>query len=402
MRVNVNSKIDTMKTILYFYVGFHGKSGLPTFNSFEYRFLETFCKKYRVIVAVFTRGGKHLTERIAPENAEIVFIRDLPFINRTPDVIRWPIQAVVHILQVAMLIRSIRPDVVNGNWITRSSGFYCAVTNFHPLLATAWGSDILIEAKKSRLLRAFGRFTLRVADAVIIDSEVQRRAVLELGCKPSKIYCFPWGIDLDTFRPNGRLKNPLELGWSQLKVVVSTRMHAPVYGVEYLIRAIPLIVSKVKEARFLIVGDGPLFEYHKKLAKELGVGEQIKFLGRVPNDLIPTMLNSGDLYVSTSFSDGTSASLLEAMACGLPVVATRIPANEEWIEPGENGFLVSPGDSSELAESISAILKNDQLRMTMRSRNLKIAKEKADWKKNSLVLEQCICDLLKMGKHATG
>lgn len=393
------TKADTMKTILYFYVGFHGKSGLPSFNSFEYRFLETFCKKYRVVVAVFTRGGKHLTDRIAPANAEIVYIRDLPLIHRIPEVIRWPIQTVVHILQVAILIRSIRPDLVNGNWITRLSGFYCAVANFHPLLATAWGSDILIEAKESRILRAFARFTLRVADAVIIDSEVQRRAVLELGCKSSKVYCFPWGIDLDKFRPNRSLRNPFEPGRNQTKVVVSTRMHSAVYGVEYLIRAIPPIISKVKEARFLIVGDGPLFEYHKKLARELGVNDQVKFLGRVRNDLIPTVLNSGDLYVSTSFSDGTSASLLEAMACGLPVVATRIPANEEWIEPGENGFLVSPGNSSELAEFISAILQDDRLRMAMRAQNLKLAKERADWKKNSLVLEQCICDLLNTDKH---
>jgi len=390
-----DARPEPMKTILYFYEGFHKKSGLPRYDPFEYRFLDVLCKKYRVIVAVFTRGERsRVTERLAPENTEIVFIRDLPIVNRLPPMIVWPLQTIVRILQVALLVRTVRSDMVYSNWITRSSGFYCAVVNFHPFLATAWGTDILIEAKESRILRAFARFTLRVADAVIVDSEVQRKAVLELGCNPSKIVSFPWGIELDKFKPEKDTAMREELGWARERIIVSTRMHYPVYGIEYLLRAISLILAKAKDARFLIIGDGPLLKHHRELAKELGIEDQVRFLGLVSNDMMPRALNSADIYVTTSFSDGTSASLLEAMACGLPVVASKIPANEEWIKPGENGFLVPPGDSMELAECIVSVLRNDQLRLRMSAQSLRIAAERADWKKNSMLFEKCVSDLL--------
>ena len=390
-----------MKTILFFYAGFHDKVGLPSYNPFEYRFLEVLCKKYRVVVVVFTRGGQRkLTEKIAPANVEFAFIDDFPLYTRLPPIVAWPLRTITHILQVALLIRSVRPDLVDSNWVTRSAGFYCAVVNHHPLLTTAWGSDILIEAKKSFILRAFARFTLRVTDGVIVDSEIQQKAVLERGCSPSKIHSFPWGIDLDKFKPRKDDTIRSELGWSgDERIIISTRMHSPTYGIEYLIRAMPLILDEVNNARFLVIGAGPLIQYHKDLAKELGVSNQVKFLGLVSNDVMPKILNSADLYVSTSFSDGTSASLLEAMACGLPIVATKIPANEEWIVQGQNGFLVPAGDSLELAKCVMSILRDDQLRSRMSSQNLRTAAERADWKKNSLVFEKCVSDLLNSGQR---
>lgn len=401
MKRTTHPHADGMKTVLFFYAGFNDKLGLPGYNPYEYRFLDVLCKKYRVVVVVFRRGGrKRLTEKIAPANVEFAYVDDFPIFNHLPPIVAWPLKAITHILQVALLIHGIRPDVVDANWVTRSTGFYCAVVNFHPLLTTAWGSDILVEAKKSFVLRAFARFTLRVADAVIVDSEIQRKAVLQLGCSPSKIYCFPWGIDLDKFKQTKDKTIRSELGWAgDEKIIVSTRMHSPIYGIEHLIRAIPQILKEVRDARFLIIGAGPLLQYHKDLANELGVSDKVKFLGVVPNDLIVKVLNSADVYVSTSFSDGTSASLLEAMACGLPIVATRIPANEEWLAQGKNGFLVRPGDSLELAKCVLSILRNDRLRLSMSAQNRRTTAEKADWKKNSLVFEKCISDLLTYRKR---
>jgi glycosyltransferase involved in cell wall biosynthesis len=285
--------------------------------------------------------------------------------------------------------------VLDGNWLTRSGGLYCLFSRYHPYVATAWGSDILIEAERSRILRAIGKLTVRVADAVIVDSNIQRRAVLSLGCRPSKIYSFPWGIDLDRFKPmpnDSAIRE--ELGWERNKIIVSTRNHSPVYGVEYLIRAIPIVLEKVKEARFLIAGDGPLLAYHKALAEELGVQDYVHFLGRVQNNLLPDILNSADLYVSTSLSDGTSASLLEALATGLPSVVTAIPANREWMVEGVNGFLTPPKDSEALAKRIIQLLENRKAMLEMRDSNVRVARERADWKINSLELEKCIADQL--------
>ena len=378
------------KTILYFCL--HFPDGSPLFV-IESRFLEVMRRRYRVIVAYFTEPDKSEKTIVIPEHTIPVTLRDVPLPRHIPGFVRGALHSVIQIVRVVMLIRTVRPDLVNGNWISRSSGFYCAVANFHPFLVTSWGSDIQIEARQSRVLRAVAKFTTRRADALIVDGEVTRKNALELGCDSNRIYAFPRGIDLEKFRVMDSTATREKLGWSDKKIVISTRRHHPTCGVEYLIRAIPRILEIVPDARFAIVGAGPLLGYHKSLAEKLGIGESVRFLGWVDNAALPALLNAADIYVSTSFSDGTSSSLLEAMACGLPVVVTRIPGNEEWVEDGKNGLLMPPGDSAELARCTIEILRNNELRSRMSLANIRLAKAKADWKINSLVLEKCLSDL---------
>lgn len=389
------------RTVLYFY---HSKSrqrtefittGQPCYNAFEYRFLEVLSRKYRVIVAIFVRPeSAELTEKIVPDGVRVVLLRDLPLLKYLPLPAALFAETLTRVMRVAILVHTIRPSIVIGNWITRFSGLYCALVGFHPFLAVAWGSDILVEARRSMILRMLARLTIRAADGVVVDSEIQRRAVLSLGCRSMSIYCFPWGIDLDLFRPEKTREIREKLGWLDDKIVVSTRNHSPIYGVEYSIRAMALALARVKDAKLLVIGNGPLLEYHKSLARRLGIDEKVAFLGYVPNHLLPAILNAADVYVSTSFSDGSSASLMEAMACGLPVVVTRIPANEEWVVHGQNGFLVPPGDSIALADSVVRILQDERVRSLMRKANLEAAKKRADWKVNSLMLEKAVFELL--------
>lgn len=375
------------------------RSSFLSHNQYEYRFLEVLSKKHQVIVVFFTRlRSIDAKEKVGPGYAKLLLLRDFPFAERLPKLIRWPLYTTIRALMVVLLARTLEPDLVYGNWITRSSGLYCALAGVHPFIVAAWGDDLQVEPVRSRILRAFGKFTLRRADGVILDCEEQQKKALELGCDLKKIYSFPWGIDLNKFRPEKSTAIRKELGWLHDKIVISTRMHMAHYGIEYLIRAIPLILKRVKDVKFLIYGDGVLLEYHRSLARHLGIENQVKFVGVIPNDELPLALNAADLYVSTSLTDGSSASLMEALACGLPVVVTRLPANEEWITDGKNGFLVPPKDSVKLARYITRILQDGRLRSRMRNANIKLAGEKADWKINSLVLEKCVNDVLASHK----
>lgn len=112
---------------------------------------------------------------------------------------------------------------------------------------------------------------------------------------------------------------------------------------------------------------------------------------------MPAYLNASDLYVSSSLSDGTSLSLLEAMACGLPVVVTDVPAILEWVADGENGLVVPRQSIEELAEAIVHLLENEDLAIEMGNKNLVIAKERADWNKNFQKLVQIYEKLLTKG-----
>ena len=136
-----------------------------------------------------------------------------------------------------------------------------------------------------------------------------------------------------------------------------------------------------------MLGSGPLEGELRSRVQQLGIQDKVRFLGEVPNREMPKYLNCADAYVSSSVSDGTSVSLLEAMACGLPVVVTDVPSNLEWIENGSNGLVVGQRDSERLGEAIIRILRDDRLRSDMSARNRRLVGQKANLSDNLRTLE---------------
>jgi glycosyltransferase involved in cell wall biosynthesis len=152
-------------------------------------------------------------------------------------------------------------------------------------------------------------------------------------------------------------------------------------------RAIPKVLKEVPNAMFLFCGSGPLENEMIETARNYGISSHVYFAGNVANEELPRFLNSADIYVSGSLYDGTSVSLLEAMACGLPVVVTDVPAILEWVQDGKNGSVVPRRDSSTLARRIVELANDSTLRKTFSRENLAIAKKRADWEKNLDILE---------------
>jgi glycosyltransferase involved in cell wall biosynthesis len=144
-----------------------------------------------------------------------------------------------------------------------------------------------------------------------------------------------------------------------------------------LIRAIPGVLGVVPNARFLIAGDGLERENLREEVGRLGIAASVEFLGKIPHEDMPSLLEKTDVYVSTSLSDGTSVSLLEAMASGAFPVVTDIAANKEWITDGVNGFLVPIDDETSLAHKIIQSLRNKGLTEEARQKNWKVVREKA-------------------------
>ena len=135
-----------------------------------------------------------------------------------------------------------------------------------------------------------------------------------------------------------------------------------VYEIEYFRRALLMVRAKVSNIYVFFTGFGSLENKLRELVKELKLEPVVIFIGSVPNEDMPAFLNARDLYVSSSLSDGTSLSLLEAMACGLPVVVTDVPANLEWVVNGENGLVVPRRSINELAMAIIYLLQNEDIR----------------------------------------
>jgi glycosyltransferase involved in cell wall biosynthesis len=146
--------------------------------------------------------------------------------------------------------------------------------------------------------------------------------------------------------------------------------------------ALPKIINAEPETRILLVGTGPLEDDLKDMVNSLDLNQYVHFTGHIPYDQLVYYLNSAEIYVSTSKSDGSSMSLLEAMACRLPVVVSDVPANCEWVKDGINGYLVPRGKVNPISEKILALLNDRALAEKMGKMNVSIVNERADLEKN--------------------
>jgi glycosyltransferase involved in cell wall biosynthesis len=327
--------------------------------------------------------------------AELHVLKRLPLQIR---VISPPINLLLYIIQIKQLIREIKPDILHAHFIT-DCGFWGALSGFHPFVLSAWGSDILVLPRRSFLTRVSTKYSLRKADLVICDSETLRKGALELGTNEGKIRIVYDGIDTQQFNPQQRdegLKNTLEM--SGAPTIICIRHLVPLYNVEMLIKAIPMVLEKVPETRFIIGGEGKEKRYLQDLAKLLGVSSTIKFVGWIPHNELPKFLASSDVYVSTSHSDSTSLSLQESMACELPPVVTDLPANREWVTDGENGFLIPVGDHETLATKVVHLLTNKEMRSNFGKTNRKIIIERAEHQREMERMEKIYQHLIGANK----
>jgi glycosyltransferase involved in cell wall biosynthesis len=224
-----------------------------------------------------------------------------------------------------------------------------------------------------------------------------KEAMIKLGAKPEKIKIIYFGVDTEKFSPGSKDKELIKkLGIEDCPVVISLRNLEPIYDVETLIRAIPLVLKEVPSVKFIIAGKGSEEEKLKNLAKELKISESVRFVGFIPNDELPKYLRTVDVYVSTSLSDaGISASTAEAMACGLPVIITKTGENEKWIKDGEGGYLIPIKNSGILAEKIVYLIKNEKLRKEFGKVNRTTIEEKNNYYKEMEKMEKLYEEIAK-------
>jgi L-malate glycosyltransferase len=269
-------------------------------------------------------------------------------------------------------------DLIHVHWAipTGLIGVFCAAILRKPLLITIHGSDFRLATKGPGLLKQLFRWVCTEADHVTCVSEELKEGTEGLGIASDKISMFPMGAD-EKFLNVGKNRSGIEDKGPF--TILSNRNLLPLYNVRLLIQAIPMILEKEPKTRFLIAGDGTERDNLTKEAKHLNVEQSIQFLGRLSHDSMPELLARCDVYVSTSLSDGTSVSLLEAMAAGSFPIVTAIPSNFEWIKDGENGFLVPVDGKEILAKRIVTALRNKALLERSREDNLRIVEKRALW-----------------------
>jgi glycosyltransferase involved in cell wall biosynthesis len=178
-----------------------------------------------------------------------------------------------------------------------------------------------------------------------------------------------------------------------------TRNHEPVYGVDVFLKAMETVLRDKSAMRVLLIGGGALTSQFRSFVRERGLDESIRFTGKMPYASLLEHLQAADIYVSSSHSDGTSVSLLEAMASGLSAVLTDVPSNLEWVQSGVNGEIVPRGDHAALAQQVLALAADPVRNAAYGAKSLAIVRERGDWKKNFTAIEGIYHTLMKEGRR---
>lgn len=257
-----------------------------------------------------------------------------------------------------------RPHIVQThNWGTLVEGALAAKLAGVPIVIHAERGTI--EGRRRNLF--VQRCLLRTVHRVLSVSETHRRRLADAtGFPYERIKPIPNGVDVSLFYPRPAEKQRLrkDLGLEPTPIYVGTVANLrPVKNHALLLRVGSRICQAYEDVRFVFAGDGPLKAQLVALAEELGISTKVRFLGTRAD--IPEVLNALDVFVLPSLSEGMPNAVLEAMACGLPVVATRVGGIPELIEDGNTGILVPSEDEGQLEVILKNLLRDDTKRRAL-------------------------------------
>jgi glycosyltransferase involved in cell wall biosynthesis len=296
------------------------------------------------------------------------------------------------------VLDSIRPDVFHAHYAVEH-GFYGAFAGFHPYVVSAWGSDLLLEPHKP-LGRLIARYALSHADFVTAhDPSLARRAV-ELGVAPGRVETVRLGIDAAFFE--GPPSVNLGTGDATAPIVISDRALEPLYNIDIVLQAFTKLLGKHPGARLIVANDGSERSRLEGVAHDLGLGESVQFVGKLPPIELRDALAAAHVYVSVPSSDSFALSNLEAMACGACPILSDLPSVEGMVEDGRTALLVAPGDVEALTAALSLALGDAALRREAAGLNRERAAAEGNLERNMLTVEGIYYRLARRGAPTAG
>jgi len=230
-----------------------------------------------------------------------------------------------------------------------------------PVTITARGSDIHVLAQH-RWPRKMIQWAAREAAGIVTVCEALKGSLVALGVSPDKIRVLRNGVDLEKFRPGDRAAARDKHGIDGV-TLLSVGNLVPLKGHDLAIKAL----ASLPQARLVIVGEGPEETSLRGLAAELKVADRVRFLGRLPQDALPSLYLAADVLLLLSTHEGWANVLLEAMACGTPVVASNVGGTPEVVGASDVGELVHERSPSHVAEAIQRLLRRKPDRRAVRS-----------------------------------
>lgn len=306
----------------------------------------------------------------------------------------WPkiriFGAIVFWLNIFFTVRKIKSEIIHVQSIGSGVPAYIIKKILKkPYIVWGRGSDVYLPG---RFIRVTRNLVLQNADAILVLTEDMRKKMTEFTSR--KIYIVPNGIDLVEFKGVAIKSDNDTAG----KIILFVGSLYPIKGVKYLLMAMKNIHEEMPDACLIIVGDGGEREQLEALSIQMRIQNYIQFVGRVPHKKVLTFMHQADVFVLPSLSEGLPNVIIEAMACGLPIVASRVGGIPDIIEDGVNGFLVNPESSDEIANRILMLLQNSEIKERIINNNIKKA-EIFNWVTIIEKLERILLRCLSKTQH---
>lgn len=285
-----------------------------------------------------------------------------------------PVSSFLHASRIerfaADTIRRERIDLIHSHfgWPRGTGGLLAARDAGVPLVASFRGMDLFLEPEIGYGLRrdaaydAAVRQLLRFADRTVYWGESTRRIGLSLGADPDAAVLLRKGVDTSRFHvAEDRAKVLAELGLRGPMIFSAATRLIPRKGIETALRAVAMIKDS-HPFTYVVCGEGGERKELEDLARELGLGDRVRFVGRLTRDEIARYFAACDMYLLASVVEAAGNVVLEAMASGRPVICTDSGGPPEYVENGATGLVVPPRDPTRMAEAIARLIDDADLR----------------------------------------
>jgi sugar transferase (PEP-CTERM/EpsH1 system associated) len=266
-------------------------------------------------------------------------------------------------VRLVALLRRLRPAIVHSrNWAAFDAVPAARLAGVRRVVHGEHGRDIHDpegrNVKRNWIRR---RFAPMVSHYVAVSRDLERWLREDVRVPAGRVSTIPNGVDLSRFAQGGRLEARERLGLApEAPVICTVGRLDPVKDQVGLVHAFAGLLPAHPQATLVIAGDGPCRDDLARVSAELGVADQVRLLGECRD--VPGVLGAADVFALPSIAEGMSNTVLEAMAAGLPVVATRVGGNPELVEDGVTGRLVPIRDPVALREAMAAYLDDPHLR----------------------------------------
>lgn len=291
-----------------------------------------------------------------------------------------PLFLLSQLLLTIKLVRSNRYDIIHAHWIIPQGLVAVIARHFArgqpAVVITSHGGDLF--ALKGALLSSVKRWVVNTSAYLTVVSSAMKDAAISLGIEKSKIDTIPMGVDSQqTFTPSADVKRRDGL------IFVGRLVDKK--GIEYLIDAMPLVLERHPEQHLTIIGDGPLKASLLERCREKCIEHAVTFAGSITNESIPPYLQQSAIAIIPSVvtdngdQEGAPVAIMETLACACPTIVSDYPGARDIITDGENGLLVPQRSAQKIAEKISFLLENADVREALGRRGRESVQDTFDW-----------------------